>query len=157
MSKITPCLWFATEAEAAANFYVSLLPNSRVTHVQRSPMDNPSGKAGSVLVVNFELAGQSYMALNGNQPNAFSQAVSFMVDCEDQAEVDRLWNALCEGGAPVQCGWLKDRYGVSWQIVPKVMLRLLGDPDPARAKRAMAAMMTMVKLDVAALEQAAAG
>ena len=157
MSKISPCLWFATEAEEAANFYVSLLPDSRIKHVQRGPMDNPSGKAGSVLAVEFELAGQSYMALNGNKPKAFTQAVSFKVDCDDQAEVDRIWDALCEGGAPVQCGWLTDRYGVSWQIVPKAMLRLLGDPDPARAKRAMAAMMTMVKLDIAALEKAAAG
>ena len=157
MSKISPCLWFATEAEEAANFYVSLLPDSRIKHVQRSPMDNPSGKAGSVLVVSFELAGQTYMALNGNKPNAFTQAVSFKVDCDDQAEVDRLWDALCDGGTPVQCGWLTDRFGVSWQIVPKAMMRLLGDPDPARAKRAMAAMMTMVKLDVAALEKAAAG
>ena len=157
MSKISPCLWFATEAEEAATFYVSLIPDSRIKHVQRSPMDNPSGKAGSVLVVNFELAGQTYMALNGNKPNSFTQAVSFKVDCDDQAEVDRLWDALCEGGTPVQCGWLTDRFGVSWQIVPKAMMRLLGDPDPARAKRAMAAMMTMVKLDVAALEKAAAG
>ena len=158
MSKISPCLWFATEAEEAATFYVSLLPDSRIKHVQRSPIDSPAGKAGSVLVVEFTLAGQRFMALNGGKAFDFTHAISFKIDCADQAEVDRLWDALsANGGSVEQCGWLKDRFGVSWQIVPKAMMRLLGDPDPARAKRAMAAMMTMVKLDVAALEKAAAG
>ena len=157
MSKISPCLWFATEAEEAANFYVSLLPHSRITRVQKSPMDYPGGKAGDVLMVEFELAGQTYQALNTGIEMPFTNAVSFSVSCEDQAEVDRLWDALLDGGTAQQCSWLSDRYGLSWQIVPKVMPQLLADPDPARAKRAMAAMMTMVKLDIAALEKAAAG
>lgn len=157
MSKITPCLWFATEAEEAARFYVSLLPESRITHVQKSPMDYPGGKADAVLVVEFELAGQSYMGLNGGTSVPFTNAVSFSIACEDQAEVDRLWASLGDGGAEQACGWITDRYGLPWQIVPKVLPKLLADPDPAKAQRAMAAMMTMVKLDVAALEKAAAG
>jgi len=154
MSKITPCLWFASEAEAAARFYVSLLPESRIEHVQRSPADGPAGKAGMVLVVEFTLAGQRFMALNGGQPMDFSHAISFKIDCADQAEVDRLWDALSEGGAADQCGWLRDRYGVSWQIVPSVLPRLLGGPDAAGAQRAMQAMLRMVKLDIAALQRA---
>ena len=158
MSKISPCLWFATEAEDAARFYVSLLPDSRIVKVYHAPMDYPGGKRRDVLMVEFELAGASYQALNGGSELPFTNAVSFSITCEDQAEVDRLWDALVSGGGKeVQCGWLNDRYGLPWQIVPKRMLELLGDPDPARAQRAMAAMMTMVKLDVAALEAAAAG
>jgi predicted 3-demethylubiquinone-9 3-methyltransferase (glyoxalase superfamily) len=157
-SKIRPCLWFATEAEEAANFYVSLLPDSRVDRVQRSPVDYPGGKAGAVLVVDFTLAGQGFMALNGGMRVEYTDAVSFQIDCADQAEVDRLWDALTSnGGKPVQCGWLKDRYGVSWQIVPRALPQLLADPDPAKAQRAMQAMMQMVKIDVAALQKAAAG
>jgi predicted 3-demethylubiquinone-9 3-methyltransferase (glyoxalase superfamily) len=154
MSKIAPCLWFDSEAEEAANFYVSLLPDSRIDHVQRNVVDSPSGKAGSVLVVAFTLAGQRYLALNGGTRFEFTHAISFAVDCEDQAEVDRLWNALSDGGAIEQCGWLKDRYGVSWQIVPKALHKLLGDPDPAKAQRVMQAMLQMVKLDVAGLQRA---
>ncbi|MDF2813473.1 MAG: hypothetical protein K0S56_4504 [Microvirga sp.] len=154
MSKIAPCLWFDSEAEEAANFYVSLLPDSRIDHVQRNVVDSPSGKAGSVLVVAFTLAGQRYLALNGGTRFEFTHAISFAVDCEDQAEVDRLWNALSDGGAIEQCGWLKDRYGVSWQIVPKALHELLGDPDPAKAQRVMQAMLQMVKLDVAGLQRA---
>lgn len=157
MSKISPCLWFATEAEEAAKFYVSLLPDSKITYVQKNSVDSPAGKAGSVLVVNFTLAGRSYMALNGNKPKDFTPAVSFMIDCADQAEVDRLWDALCEGGEPVQCGWLKDRYGVSWQITPRAMLDYLGGSDAAGRQRAMQAMMKMVKLDVAGLKKAYEG
>lgn len=157
MSKIAPCLWFDGEAEEAAKFYVSLLPNSRIEHVQRNVMDSPSGKAGSVLVVKFTLAGQSFLALNGGTRLEYTHAISFMIDCEDQAEVDRLWDALLDGGTADQCGWLRDRYGVSWQIVPRVLLQLLSDPDPAKAQRVMQAMLGMVKLDIAALQAAYAG
>ena len=155
MSKITPCLWSNGKAEEAANFYVSLLPDSRITKVQRSVMDYPGGKAGSVLVVEFTLAGQSFMVLNGGMDFEYTHAVSFSVDCADQAEVDRLWAALsAEGGAPVACGWVKDRYGLSWQIVPSILPKYLADPDPAKAQRVMKAMLDMVKLDIAALQRA---
>jgi predicted 3-demethylubiquinone-9 3-methyltransferase (glyoxalase superfamily) len=155
MSKIAPCLWFADEAEEAAKFYVSLLPDSRIDKVQRSPIDTPSGKAGSVLVVQFTLAGQEYMALNGGVRLEYTNAISFKIDCADQAEVDRLWEGLTAGGgAPSQCGWLKDRYGVSWQIVPSAMMQFLGGSDRAGAQRAMAAMMKMGKLDIAMLQKA---
>jgi predicted 3-demethylubiquinone-9 3-methyltransferase (glyoxalase superfamily) len=155
MSKIAPCLWFADEAEEAAKFYVSLLPDSRIDKVQKSPSDYPGGKAGNVLVVLFTLAGQEYMALNGGMRFEYTNAISFKIDCADQAEVDHLWNGLTEGGgAPGQCGWLKDRYGVSWQIVPSIMPGLLGGPDRAGSQRAMAAMMKMNKLDIAVLQNA---
>ena len=158
MSKIVPCLWFKNEAEQAANFYVSLLPDSKIEIVQRNVIDSPSGPAGSVLVVEFTLAGQRFMALNGGVAMEHSQAVSFKIGCKDQAEVDRLWDALCaDGGAPVQCGWLKDRYGISWQIVPDVMLEYLASTDRAGAQRAMAAMMEMVKLDIGELRRAYEG
>ena len=157
MSKIAPCLWFDGEAEEAAKFYVSLLPDSRIDHVQRNVTDSPAGKAGSVLVVKFTLAGQSFLALNGGTRFEYTHAISFLVDCVDQAEVDRLWGALSDGGSVERCGWLKDRYGVSWQIVPSVLPRLLGDPDPAKAQRVMQAMLQMVKLDIAGLEAARAG
>ncbi|HWI26178.1 MAG TPA: VOC family protein [Stellaceae bacterium] len=157
MSKIAPCLWFDGEAEEAAKFYVSLLPNSRIEHVQKNVTDTPGGKAGSVLVVEFTLAGQRFMALNGGTRFEHSHAISFHVDCTDQAEVDRLWQALSQGGAPVQCGWIKDRYGVSWQIIPSVLPKLIADPDRTKAARVMQAMMKMVKIDVAALENAYAG
>jgi predicted 3-demethylubiquinone-9 3-methyltransferase (glyoxalase superfamily) len=154
MSKITPCLWFDGEAEEAARFYVSLLPESRVDHVQKNVTDSPAGKAGSVLIVKFTLAGQRFLALNGGTRFEYTHAISFQVDCADQAEVDRLWDALSEGGSVEQCGWLKDRYGVSWQIVPSVLPQLLGDPDPAKAQRVMQAMLQMVKLDIAGLQAA---
>jgi predicted 3-demethylubiquinone-9 3-methyltransferase (glyoxalase superfamily) len=158
MSKIKPCLWFDGVAEEAANFYVSLLPDSRIDKVMRSPADNPSTPEGGVLTVEFTLAGAPFMGLNGGPQFPFTEAVSFSVDCDDQEEVDRLWDALtADGGKPVQCGWLKDRYGLSWQIVPKAMARLLGGEDKAGAKRAMEAMMQMVKLDVAELERAYRG
>jgi len=158
MSKIVPCLWFNGDAEEAANFYVSLLPDSRIESVHRNTMDGPSGKTGSVLVVEFTLAGQRFMALNGGMKVDYTNAVSFKIGCEDQAEVDRLWDALCaDGGAPVQCGWLKDRFGVPWQIVPDAMMRYLGGADRAGTQRAMAAMMEMVKLDVEALRRAYEG
>jgi predicted 3-demethylubiquinone-9 3-methyltransferase (glyoxalase superfamily) len=156
MSKITPCLWFDGEAEGAAKFYVSLLPDSRIDHVQKNVSDIPAGKAGTALVVKFTLAGQSFLALNGGTRFEYTHAISFMVDCVDQAEVDRLWDALSAGGAVERCGWLKDRYGVSWQIVPRVLPELLGDPDPVKAQRVMQAMLQMVKLDIATLEAARA-
>lgn len=155
MSKISPCLWFAKEAEQAANFYVSLLPDSRVDRVQRSPVDTPSGKAGEVLVVGFTLAGQSFIGLNGGSNVPYTNAVSFTIHCEDQAEVDRLWDALtADGGKPIQCGWLNDRWGVPRQIVPNGFTEMLADSNGEGAKRAMTAMMGMVKLDLAALKRA---
>jgi predicted 3-demethylubiquinone-9 3-methyltransferase (glyoxalase superfamily) len=158
MSKISPCLWFKSEAEEAANFYVSLLPDSGIEMVQRNTVDSPAGKAGTVLVVKFTLAGQHFMALNGNKPFDFNHAVSFMIDCADQAEVDRLWDALlASGGTAEQCGWLKDRYGVSWQIVPTAWVKYIGGPDKAGAQRAMQAMMGMVKLDIEAMKRAYEG
>jgi predicted 3-demethylubiquinone-9 3-methyltransferase (glyoxalase superfamily) len=158
MSKITPVLWFDGEAEEAANFYVSLLPDSRVTKVARSPADNPSGPAGSVLTVDFMLAGQPIQILNGGPDFKINEAFSLAVECEDQAEVDRLWTALTSnGGQESVCGWLKDRWGVSWQIIPRRLGELLSDPDPGRAQRAMQAMLKMVKIDVAELERAADG
>ena len=157
MSKIAPCLWFDGEAEEAARFYVSLLPNSRIDHVQKNVTDSPAGKAGSVLIVKLTLAGQDFLALNGGTRFEHTPAISFQVDCADQAEVDRLWDGLSAGGAVERCGWLRDRYGVSWQIVPSVLPQLLGDPDPAKAQRVMQAMLQMVKLDIAGLKTAHAG
>jgi predicted 3-demethylubiquinone-9 3-methyltransferase (glyoxalase superfamily) len=156
MNKITPCLWFDGNAEEAANFYVSLLPDSRIDSVSRSPTDYPAGKAGDVLTVEFTLAGQAFLGLNGGPGNPFTDAVSFQIHTEDQAETDRLWEAIAgAGGRPVACSWIKDRWGLSWQIVPKRLTELMHDPDPARAKRAMEAMMGMVKIDIAELERAA--
>jgi predicted 3-demethylubiquinone-9 3-methyltransferase (glyoxalase superfamily) len=158
MSKITPCLWFDGNAEEAANFYVSLLPGSRVDRVSRSPADNPSTPAGAVLTVDFTLAGQRFTGLNGGPQFPFTEAISFVIDCEGQPEVDRLWAALTEsGGTPGQCGWLRDRYGVSWQIIPRQLGEILGDPDTERAGRAMEAMLNMSKIDVAALCRAFEG
>src|SRR3954447_3059570 len=154
MSKIPPCLWFDGQAEEAAKFYVSLLPDSRIEKIQKNTVDSPAGKAGSVLVVEFTLAGQGFMALNGGKPFDFTHAISFKIDCADQAEVDRYWDALSEGGSVEQCGWLKDRYGVSWQIVPTALVQYLGGADRAGAQRAMQAMMGMVKLDIATLKNA---
>jgi predicted 3-demethylubiquinone-9 3-methyltransferase (glyoxalase superfamily) len=154
MSKIAPCLWFKSEAEEAAKFYVSLLPDSKILYVQKNIMDSPGGKAGSALIVEFQLAGQRFQALNGNPQFSFNHAISISVDCKDQAEVDRLWAALLKGGEAVACGWIKDRYGVSWQIVPSVLPKMLADSDRAKAQRAMTAMMNMVKLDIAALQRA---
>ncbi len=158
MSKITPCLWFTGQALEAAEFYTSIFPASHIDNVHRARADTPGNKEGDVLLVSFTVAGQRWQALNGGPHDRFNDAVSMSVDCEDQAEVDRYWTALLAyGGKPVQCGWLKDRYGLSWQIVPRRLSELLSDPDPVAARRVMQAMMGMVKLDVAALEAAAAG
>lgn len=153
MQKVRTCLWFDHEAEEAANFYVSLIPDSRVLHVSRYGEAGP-GKPGSVLTVSFELAGVQYLALNGGPVFKFTEAISLFVDCADQAEIDRLWQAFGEGGSYSRCGWLKDRYGLSWQIVPSRLPELLGGADKSGAKRAMEAMLTMSKLDIAALEAA---
>ncbi|CAN5573787.1 VOC family protein [soil metagenome] len=157
MAKITPCLWFERDAEEAAKFYTSLLPNSHVGKVWYSPADTPSGPAGSVLLVDLTLAGQDFQILAGGPAGfKFDESISFVIDCEDQAEVDRLWEALTTGGGePSMCGWLKDRYGISWQIVPKRLNELVNDPDPERARRATEAMLTMTKIEVDELERAA--
>lgn len=152
MQKITPFLSFDGQAEEAARFYVSLLPDSRIDRVTRSPIDTPGGVAGTVLLVEFTLAGTKYIALN-TPGFSFTEAVSFMIACEDQAETDRLWAALtANGGSEVACGWLRDRWGVAWQITPTRLMELITDPDQDRARRAMEAMVTMVKIDIAALE-----
>ena len=155
MSKISPCLWFDGNAEEAAEFYVSLLPDSRIENVQRSPAETPSGPEGSVLLVEFTLGGQRFVALNGGPRFRFNEAISFSIDCADQGEVDRLWAELSADESAEQCGWVKDRFGLSWQIIPRALPKLLGDPDPARARRVMEALLTMKKIDVAALERAA--
>jgi predicted 3-demethylubiquinone-9 3-methyltransferase (glyoxalase superfamily) len=155
--KIIPCLWFDKQAEEAAGFYVSLLPDSRIDAIIRAPDDYPGGEAGDVLLVEFTLAGTRYTAVNGGPYFTFTEAISLQIDCEDQAEVDRLSDALSAVPEAEQCGWVKDRYGLSWQIVPYAMNRLLADPDPAVRRRVFAAMMQMKRLDVAGLERAASG
>jgi predicted 3-demethylubiquinone-9 3-methyltransferase (glyoxalase superfamily) len=155
MPKTTPWLWFDTEAENAAEFYVSVFPNSRILDVSRYGAAGPRPE-GMVMTVSFELDGQQYGALNGGPDSEFNEAVSFLVDCEDQAEVDHYWNALSDGGEEGPCGWLKDRFGLSWQIIPKALPRLLGDPDREKAQRVMEAMLKMGKIEVAELERAAA-
>ncbi|MGW4230892.1 VOC family protein [Streptomyces sp. NBC_01102] len=154
MQKIKPCLWFDDKAQEAAEFYVSVFGgDSRVVDISYYTEASP-GEAGTVLTVDFVLAGQEYIALNGGPQFTFSEAVSLSVDCADQEEVDTLWAKLTEGGEESMCGWLKDRYGLSWQIVPRVLPELLGGPDPARAERAMKAMLGMRKLDIEALRNA---
>jgi predicted 3-demethylubiquinone-9 3-methyltransferase (glyoxalase superfamily) len=160
IQKITPFLWFDTQAEEAAAYYVSIFKNSRIKGVTR--YDAASSQAagrpkGSVMTVDFELDGQPFTALNGGPMFTFTEAISFVVHCESQQEVDHFWEKLAAGGQEVQCGWLKDRYGVSWQVVPSVMLEMLQDKDPEKARRAMAAMLTMKKLDIAALKKAYEG
>jgi predicted 3-demethylubiquinone-9 3-methyltransferase (glyoxalase superfamily) len=158
MSKVSPCLWFNGEAEEAAQLYVSLLPESRIEKIQKNTVDSPGGKASSVLMVEFTLAGQRFLALNGGVKMEYTHAVSFMIDCVDQAEVDRLWDALlANGGKAERCGWLKDKYGVAWQIVPSALPRYIGGPDREGAQRAMQAMLGMVKLDIEALRRAYEG
>ena len=154
MPKITPCLWFDTQALDAAEFYTSVFPSSRIVEVSHYGEAGPR-PAGTVLVVRFELDGQEYLALNGGPEFTFDEAVSFQIDCADQAEVDHYWTALTEGGQESQCGWLEDRFGLSWQVVPRRLTELLGDPDADRARRAMEAMLGMAKIDVGELERAA--
>ena len=151
--KITPYLWFDTQAEEAAGFYVSIFKDSKILSVSRYTEGAPK-PAGSVLSVVFQLAGQQFVALNGGPEFAFTEAISLFVSCEDQAEVDTLWSRLLEGGSEQMCGWLKDRYGLSWQIVPRVLGDMLADPDPIRARRVMEAMLAMVKLDLSTLQAA---
>jgi len=153
--KIIPCLWFNGDAEKAAKFYVSLLPDSRINRVFRSTADTPSGKAGTVLTVEFTLAGSRYLGLNGGPQYKFTEAISFQIFCTTQPEADRLWAKLKRGGRVLACGWLKDRWGLTWQIVPTRLKELLDETDPATSKRVMEAMMEMVKLNIARLERAA--
>jgi predicted 3-demethylubiquinone-9 3-methyltransferase (glyoxalase superfamily) len=153
-AKIVPHLWFVDQAVEAAKFYVSLFPDSSVGSVTLIPADTPSGPAGSVAVVEFTLAGQPFMAISAGPLDPFNHAISFLVNCDDQAEIDRLWDALSAGGEIEMCGWLKDRYGVSWQIVPTALGEMMKDSDRARARRVMEAMLQMKKLDIARLEQA---
>jgi len=158
MSKISPCLWFDRRAEEAATFYTSIIPDSRIDKVVHAASDNPSTSRGDVLTVEFTLAGQSYIGLNGGPEFPFTEAISLSIDCDDQAEVDRYWEALTrEGGSPGRCGWLKDRFGVSWQVVPRAMNEYLQGSDPEGAARAMEAMLKMTKLDVAKLREAYEG
>ena len=155
MQKITPFLWYAREAEEAAAFYASVFPDSRIGRVTTMPSESPSGPPGSVKVVEFTLLGQPFTAMSAGPLDPFNHAVSFVVNCEDQAEIDCYWDGLLRGGgSPEQCGWLKDRFGLSWQIVPKVLGEMMADPDKAKAKRATDAMLKMVKLDVATLQAA---
>ena len=154
MPKITPFLWFDTQAEEAAQLYTSAFPNSRIVEVSRYGDAGP-GPAGSVMTVEFDLDGQRFVALNGGPEFTFTEAVSFQIDCKSQEEVDHYWEALSEGGEKGPCGWLKDRFGLSWQVVPDSLPRLLTDPDREKSQRVMAAMMKMGKLDIAELERAA--
>ncbi|MDQ3946242.1 MAG: VOC family protein [Actinomycetota bacterium] len=154
MQKITPCLWFDTEAEEAAAFYTSIFKNSRILHVARYGKAGPRPE-GLVMTVSFELNGQEFVALNGGPEFTFDEAISFQVSCESQDEVDEFWSRLSEGGEEGPCGWLKDRYGVSWQIVPTRLIELVNDQDPEKAQRAMSAMLDMKKIDIATLERAA--
>ncbi|CAN5135012.1 VOC family protein [soil metagenome] len=157
MTRIIPALWYSEKALEAAEFYVSLLPDSRIDRVTALPAEGPSGPAGSVQVVEFTLAGQPFFAMTAGPLDPFNHAVSFMIACENQAEIDRLWAALLDGGQAEQCGWLKDRYGLCWQIVPASMATLMSDPDREKAGRVAQAMLQMVKLDIAKLEAAHRG
>jgi len=153
MTKITPFLWFDTQAEEAARFYVSIFKNSKIGKISRYGEGGP-GPAGSVMTVEFELDGQRFIALNGGPHFKFNEAISFSIDCKTQSEVDELWKKLSAGGQEVQCGWLKDKYGLSWQVVPAILGEMLNDPDPAKAKRVMAAMLKMKKIDIDELKKA---
>lgn len=157
MQKVTPFLSFDGQAEEAASFYVSLVPDSRIDRITRSPIDTPGGPVGTVLMVEFTLGGTQYIALN-TPGFSFTEAVSFMIACEDQEETDRLWAALtANGGSEMACGWLKDRWGVAWQVTPTRLMELVTDTDQDRARRAMEAMVQMIKIDIAKVEEAAAG
>ena len=154
-TKIFPHLWYAKEAEEAARFYASIFPNSRVDHVTELQSESPSGPPGSVKVVDFTLFGQRFQAISAGPHHEFNDAISMVVACDDQAELDRYWNALLEGGGrPQACGWLIDRFGLRWQIVPAVLDEMMRDPDPARSKKVSDAFLKMIKLDIATIEQA---
>lgn len=158
MKGITPCLWFDGQAEEAAIFYASLLPDSKVDSVNRAPADFPGGKQGDALVVEFTLLGRPFQGLNGGPQFPFTEAISLSVSTEDQAETDRLWDALiADGGSPSRCGWLKDRFGLSWQIVPLPLVKMMSDPDKDAARRATEAMLKMDRLDIAVAAKAFAG
>jgi predicted 3-demethylubiquinone-9 3-methyltransferase (glyoxalase superfamily) len=155
MTGITPCLWFDGRAEEAAEFYTSLFPNSKISNVVRAPEGGtPSNAPGSVMVVEFNLDGRDFVALNGGPQFKFTEAVSFQVHVADQAELDQFWDAFTDGGEPGPCGWCKDRFGLSWQVIPVRLLELLQDPDPERSQKAFTAMMGMTRIDVAAVEAA---
>jgi predicted 3-demethylubiquinone-9 3-methyltransferase (glyoxalase superfamily) len=157
MAIASTCLWFAKDAELAVRTYVSLVPDSAITHVQTSPSAWPGGAPGDILLVSFRLGGQSFQALNAGTPAEYGTAASISILCQDQAEIDRLWAALtADGGSEIMCGWLRDRWGIPWQILPEALPRLMADPDPASCARVFAAMQRMVKMDVATLERAAA-
>jgi predicted 3-demethylubiquinone-9 3-methyltransferase (glyoxalase superfamily) len=156
MQKITTCLWFDNNAEEAVNFYTSIFKNSKVLEVSRWGEGGP-GPEGSVLTMRFQLEGQEFQALNGGPQFKFTEAISLSVDCQSQEEVDELWEKLTEGGSEDQCAWLKDKFGLSWQIVPRALPELLGDPDPEKSKRVMEAMLKMKKIDIKALQEAYAG
>jgi predicted 3-demethylubiquinone-9 3-methyltransferase (glyoxalase superfamily) len=153
---LTTCLWFDTQGEEAANFYLGIFRDSRLGRIGRYTEAGP-GPAGSVMVVEFELNGQKFVALNGGPEFTFNESISFQIPCADQDEVDYYWSRLSEGGQEVACGWLKDKYGVSWQVVPTVVIDLISDPDEEKAARASKAMFSMTKLDIAAIQQAYAG
>jgi predicted 3-demethylubiquinone-9 3-methyltransferase (glyoxalase superfamily) len=154
MQKITPCLWFDTQGEEAARFYTSVFPNSQIGEVARYGAAGP-GPEGTVMTVSFKLDGQQFVALNGGPEFTFNEAISFQVSCGSQEEVDAFWSRLSEGGEEGPCGWLKDRFGVSWQIVPTVLPELLADPDPEKSQRVMRAMLSMRKIEIDGLERAA--
>ena len=157
MPKISPFLWFDDQAEEAVHFYLSVFPDSRILEVARHGEAGP-GPAGSVMLIRFELDGNEFMALNGGPDHyGFDESISFVIDCPTQDEVDRYWEALTDGGEEIACGWLKDRFGLRWQVVPSELPTVLGDPDPERARRAMQAMMAMKKLDIGVMKEAAAG
>ena len=157
MDKFTTCLWYDGNAEEAAKLYTSLFPDSRIVSVERLAADAPGLKEGDVVTVEFELGGRSFVGLNGGPQFPFTEAVSFQIACADQEEVDRLWAALSNGGSEGRCGWVKDQWGLSWQVIPTRLHELLADRDPKRARRAMEAMLKMNKIIIADLERAAAG
>jgi predicted 3-demethylubiquinone-9 3-methyltransferase (glyoxalase superfamily) len=157
LAKLIPHLWYSDKAEEAAAFYASVLPNTKVESVTALAADSPSGPAGSVKVVEFTLIGQPFVAISAGPLDAFNHSISLMVQCDDQAEIDRLWAALSEGGKVERCGWLQDRYGLSWQITPTVLGKMMKSPDRARAKRVAEAMLKMVKFDIGALQKAYEG